>query len=266
MPSRKKAKGKARKAAKEAKESQAAVEVAAGQQLVREKTLEARMERLKISAASPAMCRHGYPQVSPDNCKVCCDFIDAFIAAFLSQDSCNFKDQFTTATKATAEEYAEVYSSKLDTVISSLLFGGTRHILNGDSRKAQLFAFLACYFEDFMAIGVHKTKATLRSTKLAELSSADDHTLVSFYRKRIPCDCLDEKYKEVKSIKKMGRCVNLYCSHPDGRVERSKMFSCTRCGVANYCSVECQKVDWKDHRVQCDHAAKMKARFDSKQS
>ena len=144
MPSRKKAKGKARKAAKEAKESQAAVEVAAGQQLVREKTLEARMERLKISAASPAMCRHGYPQVSPDNCKVCCDFIDAFIAAFLSHDSCNFKDQFTTATKATAEEYAEVYSSKLDTVISSLLFGGTRHILNGDSRKAQLYATLAC--------------------------------------------------------------------------------------------------------------------------
>ena len=101
---------------------------------------------------------------------------------FFSQDSCNFKDQLTTATKATVEEYAEVYSSKLDTVISTLLFGGTRHILNGDSRKAQLFAFLACYFEDFMAIGVHKTKATLRSTKLAELSSADDHTLVSYYR------------------------------------------------------------------------------------
>ena len=81
-----------------------------------------------------------------------------------------------------------------------------------------------------------------RWAKVVELLSADDHTVVQFFRKRIPCSCLDEKYKEVKSVKKMGLCRNPNCSLPDhGRVERSKMFSCARCGNVNYCSVECQR-------------------------
>ena len=59
MPSRKKAKGKARKAAKEAKakeESRAVVAVADSQRPVQEESLEVQMQRLIISAASPTMC------------------------------------------------------------------------------------------------------------------------------------------------------------------------------------------------------------------
>ena len=114
-----------------------------------------------------------------------------------------------------------------------------------------------------MAVFLHKTRAVPNLTKAYEWHAADDHTLVSYYRKRISCSCLDEKYKEVKSVKKMGRCYNLNCHHPDGRVERSKMFSCTRCGVANYCSVECQRADWKEHKEFCDTSAEIKAAFNS---
>ena len=148
MPSRKKAKGKARKFAKEAKvaeaakESQAVVEVAANQR--QEGSLEVRLQRLMLNVACPELCRHGCPQLSPDN-RICCNFIDAFIATFLSQDS--FTGALLTATAATRDQFAEIYSHKsLDTVVSMLVCSGTNSILYERNRLAQLYAMLACYF------------------------------------------------------------------------------------------------------------------------
>ena len=199
MPSRKRAKGKARKFAKEAKvaeaakESQAVVEVATNQR--QEGSLEVRIQGLIVNVAFTELCRHGCPQLSPDN-KICREFIDAFIAAFLSQDS--FSGALLTATAATSEEFVEIYSHKnLDTVVSMLVCRGINSILDERNRLAQLYASLACYFEDYIAVCKWKTRAPLNMTKLAELYDADYYTLVSFYRKRIPCACLDQKYKEV---------------------------------------------------------------------
>ena len=264
MPSRKKAKGKARKAAKEAKakeEESRAEGMAANQR--QEGSLEAQLRQLKISAPSSSMCRHGCPPLSAGEEKICCEFINAFIATAFSRAI--VEEGFSIAHQATEETYADVYSSKLDAVISKFLLTGTQLILDGE-RIARLCAAFAFYFEEWIAVNLRKTKVDINWTKVHELRRADDHTLVKFYRKRIPCACLDEKYEEVKSVKKMGLCYNPNCSHPQGRVERSKMFYCTRCGDANYCSVECQRADWKMHRQFCDEAVKKKAAFDSSQT
>ena len=269
MPSRKKAKGKARKAAREAKakeeESRAVVEVAAANQR-QEESVEAMMHRLVINDAMPQKCRHGLVplSLSAGEKKICQEFINAYIAAFCSQQ--NVVEGLKAAIDATTDKYHDVYASKLDTVISSLLCNGTQCILDGNNRYAQLYACIAFFCEDVMAVDVHKTQAAPCCSTIIELESADDRTLVSYYRKRIPCACLDEKYKEVKSLKKMGLCYNLSCSHPKRTVERSKMFCCTRCGDANYCSVACQKNHWKEHKEQCDKSAKLRAAFDSEQS
>jgi hypothetical protein len=267
MPSRKKAKGKARKAAKEVKakaeESRAVAEVAVGQR--QEGSLESQLHRIVISDVASQKCQHGLGQLSADEEKICEDFINACLAVFTSQDEVG--EAILAAVFATSKEYADVYASKLDTVVSMLLASGTQRILDGDKKIAQLYASLACYFEDYMAVCLHKTRAAPDASKLMDLQSVDDHTLVSYYRKRIPCACLDQKYKEVKSVKKMGRCYNPSCSHPGRKVERSKMFSCTRCGVANYCSAECQRADWKIHKQICGcTAAEMIASFSSSQT
>ena len=273
MSSRKKAKGKARKAAKEAKEaeakakeeeSQAVVNVAANQR--QEESVEEQLQRLIINAASPTKCWHGFVPLSHGSSNwICKDFINAYLAAYDSEDKVG--RAIVTAYNATKGEYANVYSSKLDIVVSLLLSRGTTLILEGKNKPARLYASLACYFEDYMAaVGLHKSKASPSLSKQFELLSADDHTLVSYYRKRIPCDCLDEKYKEVKSVKKMGLCDNLDCNLPGRKAERSKMFSCTRCAEANYCSDECQRAAWKKHKVYCDDIVEMKAKFSSNQT
>ena len=269
MPSRKKAKGKARKAAKEAKakeESEAVMEVAANQR--QEGSLEAHLQRLVISNTMTQECWHGSVPRSAGEAKICRDFINAFFAVFrsevLSED--NVAKALLAAEEATEVKYADVYSSKLDTVVSMLLYCGTQRILDGDNGQAKWYASLANYFEEWIAVEVRKTQATLCLTKTFELHSNDDHTLVSFCRKRIPCSCLDEKYKEVKSVKKMGFCYNPSCSQPERMVERIKMFTCTRCGEANYCSVQCQRADWKSHKTHCNTYAEMKATFSSSQT
>ena len=263
MPSRKKAKGKARKAVKEAKakEGESRAVISANQRL--EGSLEAQLQQLMVSAASE-LCRHGYPSLSAGEEIMFADFMNAFIAAFLKKD--NMAEGFTAAQEVTEEKYPSIYSSKLEALIPFLLSSGTKMILVGDKRAARLNAMLTFYFDGYMAVEVHKTRGVACPAKLLELYGADEHTLVSYYRKRIPCSCLDEKYKEVKSIKKMGFCCNASCSEPGRKVERSKMLCCTRCAQANYCSVECQRADWKRHKEYCGMAAKMKAAFDSNQT
>ena len=265
MPSRKKAKGKARKAAKEAKAKEDGSRAVGMADQRREGSLGAQLQRLMISAPSPSMCRHGCPPLSAGEEKICLEFTNAYLAAFRSHDK-GLEKAFRTAYQATSEEYADVYSFKLNAALSLLLANGTQRLLDGDNEIAQLYACIACFFEDYMAVCWRKTQATLRVGKQVELYDSDDHTLVSYYRNRISCSCLDEKYKEVKFIKKIGYCYNPNCSHPGRKVERSKMLSCTRCGDANYCSVGCQKAHWKAHKQLCDKDAKVKAALDSKQA
>ncbi len=260
MPSRKKAKGKARKAAKEAaKESQAAVSADQRQKQQESLELEAQMQILQISRGLSTKCRHGFDDAST----ICEEFIATFITAFLSnpEDDMDMADAFKTAHAATAgEKFADVYSFKLETVVSNFSAFGADSFLGGNIDSAQFYAALAFYFEELIAVDVEKTKVFVNWTKVVELTDyADDHTLAKFFRKRIPCHCLDEKYKEVKSVKKMGMCCNPNCSVRN--VERSKMLCCTGCGICNYCSIECQKNDWKKHKKFCANIAEEKAAF-----
>jgi hypothetical protein len=263
MVSRKKEKGKARRAAKqEQAKEEASDAVAVGNQR-QEGPLEAQMERLQINSTA-MKCSHGKVILSPDDTKICLDFINAFITLYNAGGD-KLGGKLVGAYAATAEKYPNVYSSKLESVVSILLGEGTQCILEGgDNGNAICFAMFARFFEEYLAVDVRETKAATNWAKIYELSNADDHTLVKYYRKRIPCSCLDQKYDEVKSVTKMGFCYNLNCGLPNRKVERSKMFYCTRCGYVNYCSIECQKAHWGGHKEFCDAVVERKAAFDSK--
>ena len=70
--------------------------------------------------------------------------------------------------------------------------------------------------------------------------------LVSFFGKRINCQCLDEKKKEMKIEKKVGFCACCLAEH-----EVTSLHLCSGCRFTQYCGAECQKADWADHKEEC---------------
>jgi len=71
-------------------------------------------------------------------------------------------------------------------------------------------------------------------------------SLVKFYRKQIPCHCLDETHAELKPQSKTG-----VCSHCGERFERKVLKECSICELEKYCSKDCQIAHWPQHKRDC---------------
>jgi hypothetical protein len=248
------------KAIKLAAAEKSALEAAAAEQ---EKT----SKRLVEKHSNGDGCNHGFVTTDDlsiiDPC-IILDFAKTFTSAFVGEKLLG--ESLRAAEKVTREKYPEVWndSSKLNLVKSLFLFNGTQEVLKGDIYGARSYASLARYFEEHIAVYLHKRKVTMDATKMLELMRGDEHTLVKYLRKLIPCNCLDEKYKEVKFTTKMGLCFNLQCHVPDRMVERRSMLYCTRCRQANYCSPKCQKAAWPEHKELCDAHVMARAEQDSR--
>ena len=208
----------------------------------------------------PCQCGHGY--VPGEDHFTIDGFAQTFWSTFNQRENfCNLAERMRAAYEAVHEKYPgtpqDTYKVKL--VVALYLSQGTQMVLQGDLQSARLFAFLAYHFQDYIAVYLDENKATIDTLKQVELLRTDEHTLVKYLRKNIPCSCLDEKYKEVKSVTKMGVCDNLECSLPKHMAKRSKMLYCNGCRVVSYCSRECQKAAWPKHKEHCEVVGTFKA-------
>ena len=268
MPPRKKKAGKARKAAKAAERKGKEEETQAEATVDNDQaSLTTQMQRLQIEDLLQ-QCDHGCAAIfaeesclSPDE-RLCLDFSKEFTSIY--NDCIDRKiflmDSLYLARDATLEKYATVWedAAKMKWVISLYMANATQNILHyeniptnipNDVYDVYVLTSFAYFFENY-----HKT--TINSNrwqqKVVELqNSPDPHSLVELLRKRIPCKCLDKKYQEVKSMPKMGFCVNIECALPKRVTTQSDMFFCGGCQLACYCSSECQKADWKRHKETC---------------
>jgi hypothetical protein len=235
MPSRKKAAGKARKAAK-AKAKEETQSVSANQEvdlIVRRLELEDLLRE----------CEHGLARHNKNEKDFCLGFFKAFEDANRRRVS-GLDELFNTTLETMQENFAAEMQdvAKMEAAVAYFLYGRTQLILEEgcNSRPARKFASFSSYLKQNLAVNYYKSQPVLDSLKLAELTWADDHTLVSFFRKGIPCSCLDEKYKQVKSITKIGLCCYPKCSRPNRIAERKTLQYCARCREANYCSRDCK--------------------------
>ena len=247
---RKRNQGKARKAAK----AKAREEATESNNQVTNQQRQSLADRLQTGNSNSTKCYHGFEKMNKISRDITANFVEAFHACFQRGSNSVF-NSLVTAENATMEEFAEVWtdSSKLKSVVSFFLSVGAQHILDDDYDHARDCATFARYFEQYIAVKLDQTQAIMNWPKLFEAYRGDIHTLVKFYRRRIPCSCLDEKYDEVKCITKVGICYNPDCRlTPSGEVDRSKTMYCSRCRSVTYCSRECQKADWAVHRPSCD--------------
>lgn len=177
------------------------------------------------------------------------------MTAFQAAEVRGEENPYAEACYVSLLKYEDVWTDpvKMQWVISLMLQTGTVFLLEGKIKSAQLGASFICCFEQWVT---RETKP-MNGAKVEELKYADEHTLVSFFRNRIPCNCLDDKYKDVKNITKLGICSNIGCSKGN-MVPRSTMLYCTRCCNKYYCSRECQVDHWPHHKEECSNVVNYK--------
>ncbi len=211
----------------------------------------------------------------------CAEFTDSFMSEFMSTKESCIGDRFLIAVEATKSAYFGVWNDP-QTMQQKRIYNlakGVDAILEKRLDDARQSAILASFLEQYRAAfiskidfevfsswkqfnlhnamrggtRIHKDDPAWNWSKISELSNddCDEHTIVSFFRKRVPCKCLDRRYKEVKSIVKMGTCCNPSCPLQDRKVECSKLLYCSKCFTASFCSSKCQKAAWPKHKEQC---------------
>eukprot|EP00985_Skeletonema_marinoi_P003508 scaffold1505_cov146-Skeletonema_marinoi.AAC.22 len=189
---------------------------------------------LPTSGSDATKCRHGFEKL--DN--MCIDFVIEFRDAFheAGNRGKSTLQSLVYAEDTTMDKFAVVWKdfAKMEIIMS--------------------------FIEQCIAVELHQTQAIMNWSKV-EAMSADEHTRVKFYRRRIPCSCLEKKYGEVKTITKMGLCFNQQC--PDRRVERSKTMYCSGCRCITYCSRECHKASWSGHKEICVEIAAKRKEFEA---
>lgn len=209
MPaSRKKAKGKARKAAKAQQQQQAAA--AASSQRGALHCLYEPQPHLRSDGSSPhkllKKCQHGFGTESFSGYKICDSFMGPFMDAFNASGRHDDQD-LRAAMDATYEQFTEVWmdAAKLKWVISCFVANGTRYILDGtgdggeDAYAVKDYAIIAYYLEEYVKVTLKKTQEKMDWNKICELqvrNHPSDHDLVKFYHERNPCKCLEKLYKE----------------------------------------------------------------------
>jgi hypothetical protein len=210
---------------------------------------------------SQSYCCHGIPYTSTS--LDLSSFLDTF------QKECNVAkkgigEKIRAAYNATKKVYpflTESFGTSMEMVMTIFLSTGTQLAILGDYENASQYAAIAYFFEQHVTCSLSEhIPSPLHWAKVHELfTEPDEHTLFGFFRKRISCHCLNQKYKEVKSIAKMGLCFNKECSLPGRKVERNAMTSCSGCRSANYCSRACQKADWPKHKFYCQQCVRLSA-------
>ncbi len=259
---RKRNQGKARRAAKAKAEERGNNN---GQTTAKEQEQSPAAQLQQVQSAIPE-CGHGFT-FKAEGISVFSQFVHAFNRAFAAARGSNasLSQCLTAAQSVTMLEFADVWSdsAKMKSAMSFFLFSGTQYILKGYYNYARENATIIRFMEQHIAVRLKQTPL-FNWPKIFETYQADMHSLVKFFRHRIPCSCLNDKYEEVKHIPKMGFCYNKQCTHPEGRVERSKTMYCSRCRCAVYCSRACQVSHWPEHKDLCDKNGIIQAEFDAR--
>ena len=247
MPSRKRNKGKERKAKKQAEQA----EVTRAQARLRWQ-FWARGRGENINGVA-IQCNHGCHITIPNDHAghPALDLLDTFFVNWATANIGmldNLKDTLQKQPQAwDNHNYREMLTMTLIRIGTNMLL--TTNELNGPGSLAIAIAVL----EEYEEVGdidsaIYSRRSAKKLRNLHWNVSSMKRDLLKFYRKRISCSCLKAMHLEArKTLPKLGACFQCKVV-----TERALLMVCSRCRCHHYCSRECQVAAWDEHKHDCD--------------
>ena len=245
--SRKRNKGKERKAKREADKAEA---------------IRANAHQLWwrfCSSISYPQCDHGCDVAISD---------DHPISSFIDQFYINLRHKRMTASEGLTnlfETHRQIWNNNSYTklAIDTLIRIGTNMMVIDDIDiswllcLAQTIVILELDYNDTNDIDLILNNPTSISKRINLVTtSSSKRDVLKFFRKQVSCKCLKKMHLEArKTSPKKGLCWN--CNVETKRVSLSV---CSRCMVQQYCSRECQVADWEGHKEECNFYVKGKGK------
>ena len=219
MPSRKRAKGRARRAAKAASVINSIIG-----------------------------CVHGHPSAYK-SCKAYIDTLRDELASHIF-----FSKPFTAALSAMAATHRKHPHTLKNEASRALvkkfvLANGAEIILENTARwrdYAGSWIMVLNMIDHFMFLGCNQIPL-----KDLDAIEGGERSIIRFYHKHIPCACLEAKYSASKSLSKTGACCN--CGN---RKPKRDLLVCQGCKLQQVCSYECHLACWSDHKEFCEEINK----------
>lgn len=231
MPSRKRAKGKARKEKNQ----------------VRESAAERDVSQLVGGVVIPNVkCVHGSVDFFSQHSSVR-SFVD------MCEESLTGLGQgrMFVVMELTHHKHREVWENetKRKTVINILSGLGTALLLEDAIFTAMDIARVIIMLENYD--GADNFCSITQNPSINEeilcISGGEEIDIIHFYKKRIPCSCLDEKCSHYEQFQKRGS----RCGKCHQKKHYKDLLTCSGCKIVQYCSRECQKLDWPKHKEGC---------------
>ena len=193
------------------------------------------------------LCNHGALTIPDDKNHPVVSFLDTLFVNMLLKSmktSPNLHD--------TVQKHADVWNnvSQRKMTMNILLRVGTnaqllvKEMMPGD--VALYLSHVIAALENYNGGDIDSHfNSRIVATKIRDLHFGTKRDMLKFYRKRVGCSCLRKIHLEArKTIPKVGKCY-----HCRVVKERAVMMVCSRCRIDQYCSRECQISDWPRHRV-----------------
>ena len=154
-------------------------------------SIDRQMQRLQIGGGA---CNHGliFPFHASSECA---EFVTAFNAHFSASQG-PISDCFQAAIFATRKSHPDVWTdiSKMEWILSAFVASATQLLLSGniaDVAAAGVHASFASFFEQWIALKLHKNQYAIDWNLIRNLFYADEQTLRGYLRERCTsCLCL----------------------------------------------------------------------------
>jgi len=191
-------------------------------------------------------CNHGFETVIPEDLNhPVCGFLSSYYNK-MGWFEALFKHETTICTDSNREMTIDIMIS-----IGTNLIMYKKLRTNEDIKHVCDIAMIITVLDHFNGVSIGSTICSREVTpKLRNLSYEGierKRDVLKVFYKRNTCSCLGNMYSESRrTFRKLG-----HCNHCQKVSERALLDVCSQCMVTQYCSRECQVAAWHRHKNKC---------------